>query len=544
MAKKIISLLMIIIMITLLCSCSDDDGVTLLVPIKSDPMCLDPQAADTDSAKLIVNNCFEGLVRLGENYEILPGVAESWKVSGDGKTYTFKLRENTNWQLLKSYSTVLEDENYMENFDTTVKAKDFVFALQRAVDPVTKCTDADKLLCIRNAEAINNGSADKDLLGVKAIDDFNLVITLDRANPDFLRILTMPMCMPCNEEFFVQTKAHYGMELKYTFCNGPFYLARWADDNIVSIIKNEGYKGEANVKPDGVSFVVNSDEDSVNDKLKQSSYDCAFVSDSMFEKLGTSKKITFKEIENTVTGLCFNCNDEVLKNSNIRKAIALLTKTGNVTKPEDASSAAKGVVPDCVRMGEKKYRDTVGKVSGLPYDEHNAKALWKIGLDELKSESENIIITCTEEYSAQMQHIIQSWQKVLGTTIVAKVDIKTKDEIEENIALGKFQIVVKSITSKTSNVTDLLSQFTSGNEKNIFNYSDPIYDKMVENIIHTANGNDIINQCKNAEVRLIDEGVFCPLFNYTQRIAIRKDVSGIYTSPAFDTLTFISGDVD
>ena len=216
MFKRILSILLIsVFLIGTFAACGDDDDISLIMPIASDPMCVDPQIAETDVAKTIVLNCYEGLVRLDEEYKIIPGVAESWTVSPDGLTYTFKLRQDTNWQLLKAYKDVLADENYMENFETAVTAYDFEFALRRAVDKTTDSPDAQKLYCIRNARAIHLGDAEKSSLGVKATDAFTLTITLERANPDFLRVLTLPLCMPCNEEFFNSTRAKYGLETKY-----------------------------------------------------------------------------------------------------------------------------------------------------------------------------------------------------------------------------------------------------------------------------------------------------------------------------------------
>ena len=281
MIKKLLCILLsAVLFLCTFSACGDDDDVSLVMPISSDPLCLDPQIAETLTAKTIINNCFEGLVRLDKEHKVVPGVAESWTISANGLEYTFKLREDTNWQLLKTYKDVLDDENYMENFKTQVTAHDFEFGLKRAVDKITDSPDADKLYCIKNAQKIHNGEADKSTLGVKATDDSTLVITLERPDPDFLRILTLPLCMPCNEEFFKATHAKYGLELKYTFCNGPFYLGRWTVDHSLVIYRNEGYKGNEKVKPTAVYFNINKEEESVISKLKQNNYHSAYISDS------------------------------------------------------------------------------------------------------------------------------------------------------------------------------------------------------------------------------------------------------------------------
>lgn len=545
MFKRLVTFLLAITVIACtLSACGGDDDISLVMPISSDPMCLDPQIVDTDEAKLIVNNCYEGLVRLDKDGKIISGVAESWTVSPDGLTYTFKLREDTNWQLLKSFKGVLEDENYLENFNTKVTAYDFLFALRRAVDKITDSPDADKLYCILNAEKIHSGEADKNTLGVKANDESTLVITLERANPDFLRILTLPLCMPCNEEFFNATHAKYGLELKYTFCNGPFYLARWAEDNSLVMYRNEGYVGAQKVKPTAVYFNVNKDEESVVSKLKQLTYHCAFISDGAAQGLTDNKKLTCEVTENEVVGLAFNCSDNILYNENLRKALVMLTKLDSLQPTDGSNGKADGIIPGCCRFGDKAYREVAGINKNLAYDEQTAVGLWQKGLKEIESESAGVKIICTEEYASQMQAAIQNWQKVLSTGIIAKVEVLGSDELKKAIKDDKFQIAVTGITSETANVTDTLEFFTTGNSKNIFNYSNEKYDTLYKDILSEFSGDEILAGMKNAEKMLTDSAVFCPLYTFGDYVAIGNETTDLAPSPAFESICFINGGLD
>lgn len=541
MIKKIVAILLIsVLLVCTLCSCGDDD-ISLVMPISADPECLDPQIAETPEARLIVNNCYEGLVRLDENYEIEAGVAKSWSISDDGLIYTFNLREDTHWQLLKAYSEVLDDENYMDNFKTEVTAYDFEFALKRAVDKNTDSPDADKLYCIKNAQSIHNGMADKSTLGVKATGKHTLEITLERANPDFLRILTLPLCMPCNEEFFNATNAKYGLELKYTFCNGPFYLGRWSTDHSIVLYRNEGYKGEVKVKPTSIYLNVNTDEESVITKLKQNDYNCAYLSDSAAASLDDKTKIKVKISENSVSGLVFNCADGSLSNENLRKSLAMLTETDKIQKPAQAIGTADGIIPAACRYGESSYRKAAGAVSKLSYNETAALELWKLGLDEIDKNSAEVKIICTDEYASQMQKAIQAWQRVLTTRIVAKVEIVGSDELEKRIKNDDFQIAVTEIRAESSSPTDILKIFSTDNENNIFNHSSPAYDDIMYRITCEASGDGIINSIKSAEQYLLSSAVFIPLFSNADYLAFGSETTGVYALPAFESITFING---
>lgn len=539
MFKKIVSLFLAIVAVISLCACGGDSSDVLILPIESDPMCLDPQVADSKEAKLMIANCFEGLVRLDKDYKIIPGVAESWEISKDGLTYTFNLRKDTHWKLLNSFEDVLP-EGYKDTYRTQVIAADFVYGISRALDPATQAGDAEKLFSIKNASAVNSGKQPTSALGITAKDDLTLVITLERADPDFLRILTLPVAMPCHEDFFKATHAKYCLDLKYTFCNGPFYLSRWAEDNTLSMYKNDEYKGSVKVNPDELYFYVNTEESSVVKKIRQRTYDCAFISEAAKNELSDSDKISNYSIQNTVYGLCFNCTDSVLSNEDMRRALAMVTKTAELTANYD-NSFTKGIVPDCVRYGENSYREAAGNVNGIAYNEQQALTLWKKGLKKLDISTAEVIVTCTEENAHLMQQTVQNWQRVFSTSILAKVEVKTADQISTMIYNTSYQVLYHKISTDSSTVTDTLKKFTSDSSSNFFGFADKNYDSIVNSVISAYSGAAKLSGCISAEKYILDKAVFLPMLGGSSYAVVNKGVDGLYFSPAFESVCLISG---
>lgn len=539
MPKKILSLFLALVAAISLCACGGSSEDILILPIESDPICLDPQVADSKEAKLMIANCFEGLVRLDKDYKIIPGVAESWEISKDGLTYTFKLRKDTHWKLLNSFEDVLP-EGYKDTYRTQVIAADFVYGISRALDPATQAGDAEKLFSIKNASAVNSGKQPTSALGISAQDDSTLVITLERADPDFLRILTLPVAMPCHEEFFKATHAKYCLDLKYTFCNGPFYLSRWAEDNTLSMYKNDEYKGNVKVNPDELYFYVNTEEASVVKKIRQRTYDCAFLSEAAKNELSDNDKLSNYSTENMIYGLCFNCSDSVLSDEDMRRALAMVTKTSELTANSD-NAFTKGIVPDCVRYGENSYREAAGNVSGIAYNEQQALTLWKKGLKKLDITTAEVVITCTEENAPLMQQTIQNWQRVFSTSILAKVEVKTAEQISTMIYNTSYQVLYHKITTDSSTVTDTLKKFTSDSSSNIFGFADKNYDKTVNSIITTYSGAAKLNGCMNAEKYILDKAVFLPMLGGSSYAVVNKGVDGLYFAPAFESVCMISG---
>ncbi len=539
MFKKLVSLFLAIVAVISLCACGGDSSDVLILPIESDPMCLDPQVADSKEAKLMIANCFEGLVRLDKHYKIIPGVAESWEISKDGLTYTFNLRKDTHWKLLNSFEDVLP-EGYKDTYRTQVIAADFVYGISRALDPATQAGDAEKLFSIKNASAVNSGKQPTSALGITAKDDLTLVITLERADPDFLRILTLPVAMPCHEDFFKATHAKYCLDLKYTFCNGPFYLSRWAEDNTLSMYKNDEYKGSVKVNPDELYFYVNTEESSVVKKIRQRTYDCAFISEVAKNELSDSDKISNYSIQNTVYGLCFNCTDSVLSNEDMRRALAMVTKTAELTANFD-NSFTKGIVPDCVRYGENSYREAAGNVSGIAYNEQQALTLWKKGLKKLDISTAEVIVTCTEENAHLLQQTVQNWQRVFSTSILAKVEVKTADQISTMIYNTSYQVLYHKISTDSSTVTDTLKKFTSDSSSNFFGFADKNYDSIVNSVISAYSGAAKLSGCISAEKYILDKAVFLPMLGGSSYAVVNKGVDGLYFSPAFESVCLISG---
>ena len=539
MPKKILSLFLALVAAISLCACGGSSEDILILPIESDPICLDPQVADSKEAKLMIANCFEGLVRLDKDYKIIPGVAESWEISKDGLTYTFKLRKDTHWKLLNSFEDVLP-EGYKDTYRTQVIAADFVYGISRALDPATQAGDAEKLFSIKNASAVNSGKQPTSALGISAQDDSTLVITLEREDPDFLRILTLPVAMPCHEDFFKATHAKYCLDLKYTFCNGPFYLSRWAEDNTLSMYKNDEYKGNVKVNPDELYFYVNTEEASVVKKIRQRTYDCAFLSEAAKNELSDNDKLSNYSTENMIYGLCFNCSDSVLSDEDMRRALAMVTKTSELTANSD-NAFTKGIVPDCVRYGENSYREAAGNVSEIAYNEQQALTLWKKGLKKLDITTAEVVITCAEENAPLMQQTIQNWQRVFSTSILAKVEVKTAEQISTMIYNTSYQVLYHKITTDSSTVTDTLKKFTSDSSSNIFGFADKNYDKTVNSIITTYSGAAKLNGCVNAEKYILDKAVFLPMLGGSSYAVVNKGVDGLYFAPAFESVCMISG---
>jgi oligopeptide transport system substrate-binding protein len=203
---------------------------------------LDPHRGEEVQGSNVQRDLYEGLVNEAPNGDIVPGVAESWTASEDGKTYVFQLRHDARWS----------------NGDPVTTA-DFVYGFRRAVDPKTLSTYSFILSPIENADAIAAGKQPPVDLGVRALDDYTLEIKLVHPTPYFVGLLQHSMTYPLHRASFEQ----YGDQFTKPgnlVSNGAFQLADWVVQSHIKLVRNPHYWNNANTKLDEVWFYPTEDQ--------------------------------------------------------------------------------------------------------------------------------------------------------------------------------------------------------------------------------------------------------------------------------------------
>jgi len=163
------------------------DGIVFHRGNGAEPDTLDPHRSEETSASEVLRDLYEGLSTENVDSEIVPGQAERWDISEDGKTYTFYIDKNANWS----------------NGDPVV-AQDFVAGLRRTVDPKTISTYAQILDMIVNAPDIRKGILPVEELGVKAISDKVLEVKLNAPTPYFIGLLNHSSTYPIHRASLIE----------------------------------------------------------------------------------------------------------------------------------------------------------------------------------------------------------------------------------------------------------------------------------------------------------------------------------------------------
>ncbi|MEL5939775.1 peptide ABC transporter substrate-binding protein, partial [Tetragenococcus halophilus] len=267
------------------------------------------QATDTVSFSAL-NNVYEGIYRLDENNEPQPaGAAEEAEVSDDGLTYTIQLREDATWS----------------NGDP-VTADDYVYGWQRTVDPETASEFAYIYEPVENAEAVMDGDADLDELGIEAVDDYELEITLERPTEYFDNLLAFPVFFPQNEEVVEENGDDYAQTSDNLVYNGPFVLADFdgpGSDTEWAYDKNEDYWDADNVSLDRVNVNVVKEASTALNLFQDGQADEITLSGELAQQMANDPDyLTVPQASTFYMEMNQDDEDSPFNNENFRKAIS------------------------------------------------------------------------------------------------------------------------------------------------------------------------------------------------------------------------------
>ncbi|MGO8765552.1 MAG: peptide ABC transporter substrate-binding protein [Limisphaerales bacterium] len=205
----------------------------------AEPQSLDPAIIVGQADMRIVQGLFEGLTRVDpQTSRPIPGLAESWDISPDGRTYTFHLRTNLVWST-----------------GGPIRADDVVYSWIRTLDPETASEYAGQLYYIKNAEAFNtNGITNASLVGVHALDPFTVRVELNHPIPFFLDICAMPLANVVPRETIEKYGDHWLMARPLP-SSGPYELVYWHLNDKVRLQKNPRYWDAANTRSDIIDIL-------------------------------------------------------------------------------------------------------------------------------------------------------------------------------------------------------------------------------------------------------------------------------------------------
>ena len=478
-------------------------------------------ATDSNSFTTL-NNAYEGLYRLNEKNEPeIAGASEEATVSEDGLTYTVKLREDAKWS----------------NGDL-VTAKDYVFSWQRTVAPETASGYAYMLEPVKNASAISEGELDKEELGVKAVGDYELEITLEQPTPYFTSLLAFPTFFPQNQKAVDEFGDQYALTSDNAYYNGPFVLTDFdgpGTDVDWTLQKNEEYWDAENVELETVEFdVVKESSTALNLFESGDANEISLTGELAKQKSDDENAI--KQLQGMTQYLELNQDgDSVFKNLNLRKAISSALDRKQIVDNilGDGSVVATGIVPQDMSFNPDTKADFTEE-AGTDFlaDEEKAQEYWEnakqeLDIDELSFE----LLTSDTESSKKMAEYVQgTLQKTLPGMTVSVSNVPLSVRLDRSNS-GDFEVVMNNWVADYADPINFLELFTSDSSYNRGKWVNEEFDQWID----ASKTTDVSDPTKRfqdmveAEKVLSDDLGVIPLYQGANVLMRTPDVQGLVT---------------
>lgn len=482
-------------------------------------------ATDTVSFTTM-NNVMEGLYRLDPDQNVVEGMAEGEpEVNEDGTVYTIKLRD-AKW-----------------SNGEPVTAHDFVYAWKKAIDPDTASPYGPYMMegKIKGAKEIIEAAAegqeyDLDTLGIKAIDDKTLEITLEKPIPYFKSLMAFPTFYPQNQKFVEEQGDNYALTSENLIYNGPFVLANWegATDSEWEYVKNENYWDADSVKLEKLTWNVLKDPQAAANAFETGEVDITtkLSSDIVPQYEGDERLVTW--LEPTVFWIKMNQKDNpALQNTNIRKAIAqAINKEEFVNNIlNNGSIVANYFIPNEFVKNEETGEDfrAINGNELLTYNLDEAKKAWEAGLAELGTDKVSLryLTDDTENAKRTAEYIKNQLETNLpGLTITVesvpfsvRIDRQNKQDYDLQMA-GWGPDYLDPMT-----FADL---WLTGGGNNKMDYSNPEYDRLIEEAQTTLaqSPTERFEAIAKAERILLEEdAAIAPLYQRSANILVSEKVA-------------------
>lgn len=527
--KKLKYFTVLALVIALVAGCSSkpaDGGATggtstegkskVVVATDTDLSTMDHNIATDGTSFIAQTLVFSGLTELDENNMPIPEMAESWDINEDGTVYTFHLAD-AKW-----------------SNGTPVTANDFVYGWHRLIDQTTASEYAFILstITLKNADAVAAGELPLDELGVKALDDKTLEVTLDAPCDFLLGLLAFPSFFPLNQEFYEAQGDQYSLSPANMIYNGPYVMTSWTPGNSYSFAKNPEYFKADTIDVEEIDFKFIQDTQSAMLEYQSGNLDVVKLSGEMVDAYKDQEGFT-NRLQGYLWYLSLNFDVPELANDDLRQAImyAIDRETIATNVLKDGSVAADGIIPIELSTGPdgKEYRDTAGKITN--YDPAKAKEYYDKAKATLgKDVSIELLFEDTEASKAVAEYVQNNLEtNCPGMTVT--LNSKPKKTRLQMMQNGEYQMALHRWGPDYADPQTYLDLFLVGASNNYGKYENQKYQDLMLEATQGESARDSQarwNLLVEAEKVLVQEdaGVI-PVYQNGGAMMIKPNVSGV-----------------
>ncbi|WP_024746083.1 peptide ABC transporter substrate-binding protein [Levilactobacillus namurensis] len=490
---------------------------------KSEVTTLDVSKAADSTSLTMLYHTQEGLFRLGKDEKLINALATKTTVSNGGKRYVFDLRKTNHW-----------------NDGKPVTAHDFVYSWRRTVNPKTASEYAYLMAGVKNFDQIQNGKLAPSQLGVKALGDYRLEVTLSKPVAYFKLLLAFPTFFPQEESVVTKEGSHYGHSSNATAYDGPFKMTKWqGTSQNWTLVKNPKFWDKRQIHLNKLNFQVVADPATGLSLFQKKSLDATTLDGTQVANLKNNPNLKTYVGGTTYYMQMNQKRVKALKNLKVRQALSLAIDKQQLASHvlRDGSKAPLGFVSQNLTRNPKTKADFARDAyvkQGVAYDLPQAKKLMKAGLKA--TGTKQLTLTLLSDDLPGTKTVAQYLQAELNKLPNVKITLNSlpyKTRLSRSNA-GNFDLVISSWGADFADPINFLSLMSTGNTNNNGGFSDAQYDAAIQKSENqdanrpTARYQDLVT----AEKRLMTQQGVVPLYQPATVELWNAKVSGYVWNPA------------
>lgn len=486
-------------------------GQELRRGIGGEPASLDPAAATDNFSSQVIQDLYEGLTRESSNGEVEPGVASSWDVDATGTKYTFHLRPNASWSNGKH-----------------VVASEFVASWQRVLDPKQGSPVSSELRLLKGAAAIISGKLPPVTLGVVALGSDVLIVHLEQPAPYFPQVLAHSAAFPIYSD--LSARSHTANSW---VSNGPFVLSSWLPGTTIKLKRNTTYWDRANVQLDSVDYQIASDQNSQFAAYRAGQLDMTDTVPSntieSLRKQHSNELVIAPVLATAYYGLNLEA-PELRGNLKLRKALSMA-----IDRRRLVASLALGQTPafGFVPPGTWNYEPQQWNWESLSDNDRilGARRLYaEAGFSRNTPLRLRLLLSSSPSIKQTAILVASMWKETLGVDTIL-TDEEFRVYLESRHDKNKWDVVRLAWTADYNDASSFLDTFRANSSNNDTGYSNPLFDKFMDEAASTADSSIRRDLLANAERSMLDDYPIIPLYYFVSKRLVKPYVLGVKPNP-------------
>lgn len=482
--------------------------------VSADPQTLDPGRMSGAPEGRIAFNIFEGLMMPGPTTEgldnqedvVVPGVAESYDVSDDGRVYTFHLRDDARW-----------------SNGEPVTAQDFERSWKRVLTPDFPGDYVKLMYVIENSEQYSQGETDDwSQVGVKSLDDQTLEVTLEQPTPYFPEMVAFYTFFPVPVDV-VEEHGTRWTRPENIVTNGPYKLTSYRPQIDMLLDKNEHYWDVDNLALEKAIARIIPDTNAVVNAYRTGAlhYSGASLPVAQIASLITHPDFYQEPMLGTYyLRVNVSEDDAIMNDPKVRQALAMAIDRRSLVEEtmNNLYTIAEGFVPPMAIW------DSTADV--MDYDPSRARELLaEAGYEGGEGLPEFEYLYNTDENHKLIAEAVQAmWERNLGINV--RLVNKEWRTYLLDVTTMNYEIARAGWIGDYNDPTTFLDLWETGNGNNNTGWSDEEYDSLLEQARQESDPDQRLRYLQQAETVLMERGPVIPIYHYTNNILVSRYVDG------------------